>query len=155
MHFTLSTYFPRFSDVFFIDATSEETINDDLRNIALAKRTGDSAKDGLRWLSRKKEEWLLFFDNADDTRLNLLKYFPCSSNGNILVTTRNHETRIHAPQSNLTVSGLTPEDAITLLLRIAGVREHSDENLSLSRTIVKASFSPYFEFPFQFNDILD
>jgi hypothetical protein len=135
----------RFSDVFFVDATSSETINDDLRNIALAKGAGDSAEAALRWFSRKTDEWLLFFDNADDTTLNLLNYFPRSSNGNIIATTRNNEARIHAPRSNWRISGLAPDDAKDLLLDVSGVREPNDEAIEVAKTIVKAS-SPFVSF---------
>jgi hypothetical protein len=105
---------------------------------------GNSAEATLQWLSRKNDEWLLFFDNADDTSLNLLKYFPLSSNGNIIVTTRNDETRIHAPQSNLTVSSLTPDDAKDLLLKITDMRENSEEIISQARNVVKASSPSFF-----------
>jgi hypothetical protein len=130
---------PRFSDIFFIDATSAETIEDDLKNIALAKGTGGSAEDGRLWLSNQDHEWLLFFDNANDTKLNLVSYFPPGHKGSIVVTTRNGETRIHASQSNLKVSGLTPDDAKDLLLGMAGLKEPCDETILLARTIAEAS----------------
>ncbi|KAF8586137.1 FabD/lysophospholipase-like protein [Ramaria rubella] len=45
----------RFSDIFFIDASTPETINADFKNIAHAKGVGD----------------ILLFNNADDTTLNM------------------------------------------------------------------------------------
>jgi hypothetical protein len=126
--------------IFFIDASSEETITADLENIARSKGKGESAEDALRWLSKLIEEWLLVFDNADDTKLNLLKFFPRSSNGNIIVTSRNSETRDHAPdqRSELKVSRLAPDDAIDLLIRIARVMaEQSGQSRMLASNIIE------------------
>jgi hypothetical protein len=137
--FVLKSYPPRFSDVFFIDATSAETADADLRNIALAKGAGNSAEDALQWLSVHVEEWLLLINNADDPRLDLRKYFPLCSHGNIIITSRNSETRIHGPLSNSKVSGLILDDAKDLLLKVSGVsEENSDETITLATDIVKA-----------------
>jgi hypothetical protein len=142
-------FFFRFSEVFFVDASSEETLNDDLRNIAIAKRAGDTAKDALRWLSGESGEWLLIIDNADDPTLNLHDYFPRSFHGNIIVTNRNSETRIHGPQSNIKVSGLTADDAKDLLLKVSGVSEkESDETVMLATTIVEVCYLFFLASPF-------
>jgi hypothetical protein len=136
--------FPRFSEVFFVDASSEETATADLKNIAIAKGAGNSAEDALRLLSRLNEEWLLFFDNADDPTLNLRKFFPDVSYGNIVVTSRNSETRIHAPdpRSDSKVSRLTHDDAVDLLLRISHV-EQSGQTRVLAGNIVEVRFSSF------------
>ena len=104
-----------FSDVFFIDATTTETIDADLKNIAFGKGIGENANDTIVWLAEKREDWLLLFDNADDTTLNLSRFFPSCSHGNILITSRNRGTLIHAPGFNYNVGSLTPEDARDLL----------------------------------------
>ena len=131
----------RFSEVFFLDASSANTITTDLENIARAKEAGDSPQDALAWLSRQHEEWLVLFDNADDTALNLRNYFPCCSHGNILITSRNHDTRIHAssPESNCKVSNLMPNDAKCLLLEIAAQRDNGSNTKTeeLATAIVK------------------
>jgi hypothetical protein len=134
--------FLRFSEVFFIDASSAETATADLRSIALAKGAGDSAEDALQFLSRLNEEWLLFFDNADDTTLNLRDYFPLCSHGNIIITSRNSETRIHAPdpRSDLKISRLTHDDAVDLLLKISRV-EQAGQTKALAANIVEVRFS--------------
>ncbi|KAF8224415.1 hypothetical protein L208DRAFT_1311574, partial [Tricholoma matsutake] len=105
-----------FSDVFFIDATTAQTIDTDLKNIALGKDIGENANDTVIWLARKHKDWLLLFDNADDIMLNLSRFFPSCSHGNILITSRNRDTLIHAPGFNYNVGSLTPEDARDLLL---------------------------------------
>jgi hypothetical protein len=136
---------PRFSEVFFLDASSANTLSADLMNIAQAKGAGESLKDALGWLSRKQEEWLLLYDNADDTTLNLHNYFPHCSHGNILITSRNRDTHHYAPslKSNCKVSDLTPEDAKALLLRMAGMMDgQSKETEMLATIIVKVMLQP-------------
>ena len=134
----------RFSEVFFVDASSITTITMDLENIAQANEAGKSAQNALTWLARQHEEWLLVFDNADDTTLNLHNYFPCCSHGNILITSRNRDTCIHAPSPKLIykVSNLTPDDARCLLFAIAGQEDdHSNETEALATEIVKVTVS--------------
>jgi hypothetical protein len=127
-----------FSDVFFIDATTAQTIDAHLKNIAFAKEIGENANDTIVWLAGKREDWLLLFDNADDTTLNLSPFFPSCSHGNILITSRNRETLIHAPDSNYTVGSLTAEDARHLLLGIIK-QVVTDETRILVELIVKVS----------------
>ena len=132
--------YQRFSEVFFVDASTVDTITADLRSIAVAKGAGGSENDALTCLSRKREEWLLLFNNADDTMLNLRDYFPPCAHGNILITSRNHDIRQHAmgQRSHCKVSGLTETEAERLLLDVAGINdEHADQNKILASTIVK------------------
>ncbi|KAF8240590.1 hypothetical protein L208DRAFT_1352538 [Tricholoma matsutake] len=107
-----------FLDVFVIDATTAQTIDADLKNIALGKEIGENVNDTIIWLAGKHEDWLLLFDNADDTMLNLSQFFPSCSHGNILITSQNCDTLIHAPSFNYNVGSLTPEDVRDLLLGI-------------------------------------
>jgi hypothetical protein len=131
-------YSSSFSDVFFIDATTAQTIDTDLKDIALGKEIGENANDTIIWLAGKCEDWLLLFDNTDDTTLNLSPFFPSCSHGNILITSRNHETLIHAPGFNYNVGSLTPEDARELSLGIIKP-VLTDETHVLVELIIKVS----------------
>ena len=124
-----------FSDVFYIDATTKETISANLKEIALAKGIGESETATLDWLSKQRKEWLLLFDNADDPTLNLHSYFPPCSHGNILITSRNRETCKHSRQF-CQVADMSPEDARDLFLEIARL-ENTTEIEALTTTIVK------------------
>src|ERR1700733_5002370 len=115
----MTPFHTSFSEVFFIDASSIHTIDTDLKNIALVKEIGQTAVDTIQWLKQHHEEWLLLFNNADDTTINLQNDFPSCSHGNILITSRNPETCIHASNANYKVSGMTPGDARDLLLSVA------------------------------------
>ena len=84
-----------------------------------------SVDDALRVLRSQREEWLLFLDNADDPSLDLRPYISWS-HGNILITSRNQELRIHAPKCSIRVDRLDLEDATELLLKGLLVGEGSE-----------------------------
>ncbi|GLB39577.1 putative patatin-like phospholipase [Lyophyllum shimeji] len=106
----------RFSEIFLVDASNVDTITTDLSNISLGKTIGKSADEALRWLADQDHEWLVLFNNADDVKLNLFDFFPRCSHGNILITTRNPELSIHAPDASFKITDLEPEEATNLLL---------------------------------------
>ena len=99
----------------------------------------------LCWLaSQPGQNWLLFFDNADDVQLDLAAYFPPCRFGNILVTTRNPHLSIHAGEGGDTkVTSMDAEDAKYLLLSMSR-SEKSDENEKLAELIIKVFFMVYF-----------
>ncbi|KAJ7115195.1 P-loop containing nucleoside triphosphate hydrolase protein [Mycena epipterygia] len=126
----------RFIDIFFIDSSSSETIDTGLKNIANTKSIGDSSQDALQWLRSKQKEWLLFFDNADDPKLDLNNYFPQCNHGNILITSRNPGLSVYA-DSHSAVGDMEETDAVDLLLRSAA-KEITESNKVTSAQIVKA-----------------
>ncbi|KAJ6488940.1 P-loop containing nucleoside triphosphate hydrolase protein [Mycena sanguinolenta] len=124
----------RFKDQFFVDASSMETIETGLMNIAAARRIGNSLQDALTWLASRRENWLLLFDNADDPQINLNRFFPKCPHGNIIVTSRNPGLKVYGAYSQ--VSDLKARDSVTLLLKSAG-EETSSANELLAAKIVK------------------
>ena len=131
----LRSYLSRFSAVFYVDASTKETIRAGLINIALANGIGDSEEATLDWLSGQREEWLLVLDNADDPNLNLRPYLPSCAHGNILITSRNRDACFYAMQS-CQVSDMRPEDARELLFKTARL-EHTKDTEALATAIVK------------------
>ncbi|KAJ7252022.1 P-loop containing nucleoside triphosphate hydrolase protein [Mycena rebaudengoi] len=129
----------RFTDVFFLDASTVDTIKSGLKNIALTRSIGSEADDASLWLASSQDEWLLIFDNADDPSIDLFNYFPQSSRGNILITSRNPELYVHAPDSHHRISDMEEEDAVGLLLASA-MQSLNTETESLARDIVKALY---------------
>ena len=129
-----------FSEIFYVDATTEDTIRTDLEAIVpgTAKRTVDA---NLRWLaSQTDRNWLLVFDNADNVDLKLKKFLPSCPYGNILITTRNRELRHYtAKDADTDVKGMDLEDAKSLLL-VQARRESNVENNALAETIVQVIF---------------
>ncbi|KAJ7115203.1 P-loop containing nucleoside triphosphate hydrolase protein, partial [Mycena epipterygia] len=126
----------RFSNIFFIDSSSSETIETGLKNIAKIKSIGDSSQDSLQWLRSQQEEWLLFFDNADDPKLNLNNYFPQCTHGNILITSRNPGLCVYA-SSHSPVGDMEETDAVNLLLR-STAQDATEHNKATAAQIMKA-----------------
>ncbi|KAJ7158572.1 hypothetical protein C8R46DRAFT_907343 [Mycena filopes] len=114
-----------FTNIFLVDASKPETIDNGLKNIAMSKDLGSSAGDALDWFQSKHENWLLFFDDADDPEMNLNKFIPKCNHGNIVITSRNPGVRGYGTHS--LVSDMEEADAISLLLRRAD-KESSEDN---------------------------
>jgi len=130
----------RFSDIFYIDATNQQTLEADL--IAISPTNIEQSVAGCqRWLaSQHGQNWLLFFDNADDVQLNLAMFFPDCRFGNILVTTRNPQLSIYAGENaDAKVADMDSEDAKYLLMHISCAENRSD-NEKLAALIVKVIF---------------
>jgi hypothetical protein len=132
--------FYRFSDIFYIDATNQQTLETDLAAIISTdvQKSVDACK---YWLATKHDQnWLLFFDGADDVQLDLARFFPDCRFGNILVTTRNPHLSIHAGEgADAKVADMNPEDAQSLLLRLSRAKKN-DENEELAGLIVKVIY---------------
>ncbi|KAH8804029.1 P-loop containing nucleoside triphosphate hydrolase protein, partial [Flagelloscypha sp. PMI_526] len=104
----------RFTEVFFVNASSQLTLEGDLKAIAASKSLGTSMDDAIHFLRNHKAEWLLFIDNADDPKLDLHP-FVAWGHGNVLITTRNSEVRTHAPRCSLHIDNLEEDEAVSLL----------------------------------------
>ncbi|KAJ7749914.1 P-loop containing nucleoside triphosphate hydrolase protein [Mycena metata] len=122
------------SDILLVDASTLDTIDTALKNIAVSKGVGDSAQDALNCLQSKHKGWLLFFDNADDRKINVNEFFPHCDHGSIIITTRNPGLKVYGEHSP--VSDMEETDAIALLLRSAA-KESSEENIQTAAKIVK------------------
>ncbi|KAJ7440030.1 hypothetical protein FB451DRAFT_1377722 [Mycena latifolia] len=127
----------RFQDVYFVDGSSQQTIENDLVTLALVKKVGKTFQDSLLWLSHQHTEWLIVFNNAEDINLNLGQYFPSGSHGNILVTSRNPDLRELA-QATHRVEQMALEEAINLLLSAAHYDLIEVANRDVGKRIVQA-----------------
>jgi hypothetical protein len=117
-----------------VDASTAETIDMGLKTIATTRKIGDSSQDALKWFSAKQEPWLLFFDNADDLQLNLNKFLPKCSHGNIVITSRNPGLRGYGQHCQ--VSDMNETEAVDLLLKCAS-QDPSSANEQITAKIVK------------------
>ncbi|KAJ7885597.1 P-loop containing nucleoside triphosphate hydrolase protein [Mycena leptocephala] len=124
-----------FTDRFFLDASTTETIDMGLKTIATTRKIGESSQDTLKWLAAKPEPWLLFFDNADDPKIDLNKFLPKCTHGNIVITSRNPGLRGYGQHSQ--VSDMDETEAIELLLKSAS-QDTSLANEQIAANIVEA-----------------
>jgi tetratricopeptide (TPR) repeat protein len=132
----------RLSHVFWIDASSEESIAMSLRGIssipaAQASFVDDSVESVLWWMSGIQEEWLIVFDNADVPPVYVVeKFIPLGNRGNILITSRNRSMgRIISFENIIEINEMEEVDAITLLLK-ASCLDASAEHVEVAKTIV-------------------
>ncbi|KAJ7640932.1 hypothetical protein B0H17DRAFT_994698, partial [Mycena rosella] len=126
-----------FSDIFLIDTSTLETIDTSLKNIAATKNVGSTADDALQWLSSQPSEWMLLFDNADDPSIDLHRFFPSCTHGNILITSRNPGLRVYAGSHSL-VSDMEELDAVELLLNSAS------EDITAGNKVVAAEIALWY-----------
>ncbi|KAF7371427.1 FabD/lysophospholipase-like protein [Mycena sanguinolenta] len=115
-----------FTEQFLLDASTTETIQNSLKNI--------TSQDALTWLAGKYENWLLFFDNADDPTITLNQFFPRCNHGNIIITSRNPSLQMYG--TSFQVSDMEESDAVALLLN-SSQQEVSASNQLLAQAIVK------------------
>ena len=113
-----------FSDVFWIDASSTDTITQGLKGICNLPAAYSSGLDGspesaLHWIGLLKENYIMVFDNADVlSPAQLEAYLPPGRWGNILITSRNPAMRnLTSPENSLEVTEMEENDAIELLLK--------------------------------------
>ncbi|GAA2813558.1 hypothetical protein GCM10010470_56270 [Saccharopolyspora taberi] len=142
------------TEVWWVDASSEESVRDGLREVAL--RAGASAEEvrqawegqasapDLLWrqLNRRTARWLLVFDNADDTRIlgagqpvsDGTGWLRAPGSGAVLVTSRDagswgRSARLHA------VGQLPDPDGARMLLDRAPAAGSVEQAEELSRRL--------------------
>ncbi|CAE6397764.1 unnamed protein product [Rhizoctonia solani] len=127
----------KFSEEFYIDATSVNTIEADLASLAAAKKAGKHYVIAIEWLANREGRWLLIFNNADDTSLHLRRYLPPCSHGDVLITTRNRQLISYAQGSHAhyQLSHMGMEDGKRLLLNMSGIA-WDEANDKLAEAIV-------------------
>ena len=114
----------RWSHVFWVDASSEESITVSLRGIssisaARASCLDDSVESVLQWMSSIQEEWLIVFDNTDNLPVyEVERFIPAGNRGNVLITSRNRSMgRVVSSENIIEINEMDEADAITLLLK--------------------------------------
>ena len=128
----------RFWGVFWVDASTVENAERAFSDIGRLGGLGETCGAGIYWLTGLEMPWLLIIDNADDPLVDYSRFFPPGERGNILVTSRNPDCRIHATIGYHEFKDMEHEDAITLFLRAADVKDSMDQHArSLARPVVK------------------
>ncbi|KAF8621797.1 hypothetical protein AX15_007476, partial [Amanita polypyramis BW_CC] len=127
----------RFSDIFWIDASSEGTIDLRLRQIAKAYNVPGtvSADSTLKWLATQKK-WLVVYDNADGGYEVIEKFLPPGSGGSVLITSRNQAMKRITLGNSIEVHEMDEEEAISLLSKSAMFDNSSEETRTLASSIV-------------------
>jgi hypothetical protein len=132
-----------FSHVFWVDASSSESIEMSLKGIAGMSAAQDLSVDGsaqsvLWWISSIQVGWLIVFDNADDLSPEAVaNFFPPDNRGNILITSQNQSMRrvVTVLENSIEINEMEEPDAIILLLK-ASCLNPLDEHVEAARKIV-------------------
>ncbi|KAL8856809.1 MAG: hypothetical protein Q9178_006646 [Gyalolechia marmorata] len=125
-----------FWGIFWLDASSAESLERGYLQIAEACGLEARAPIVKRWLSDLPEPWALILDNADDPRLDISPYFPVGNRGVILITTRNPGCKVHSTVGSYELGAMTTEEAVTLLLKTAGIDDLSNQSTRAAAELV-------------------
>ena len=132
----------RLSHVFWVDASSEESITMSLKGISSifaehASCLDDSVESVLLWMSGIQEEWLIVFDNADEPPVYVVERFiPPGNRGNILITSRNRSMgSLISFENVIEINEMEEADAITLLLKASNL-DASAKHIEAAKNIV-------------------
>ena len=123
----------RFSNIFWIDASSKISIELGLMQIAQANNAPQSVGSVLQWISQKTN-WLIIYDGADGHYEVVEKFLPPGKGGNILITSRSVGLK-RISSSSLKVLNMAEEEAAALILKSAGLDSMSDNNSNLTRKL--------------------
>jgi len=86
---------------------------------------------GQAWLSHISDPWLLVLDNANDPEMDLSKFIPNAGRGHVLITTRNPGAQLYNTVGCFSFTGMDPEEAILLLLRLAYPEKQLDNIIQM------------------------
>lgn len=123
--------------IFWVDATSENTIKKDFEAILGHIRSrADLTQENqgyalvLNKLRDWNEPWLMVFDNHDDpSSFHLPDFMPDGQDGRILITSRHADTAVLAEVDNdIELPGLPRDDACDLLIRQSRVGNAASRN---------------------------
>ncbi|KAF8324734.1 hypothetical protein F5887DRAFT_1288641 [Amanita rubescens] len=127
-----------FSDIFWIDASSESTIDLRLKQIAQANSgtagAASSAASALKWIS-KKLNWLMIYDNADGGYQIVERFLPPGNGGNILITSRNLEL-MRITEKSMEVLEMGEEEALSLLSKSARLSYTSENIQTMGKQLI-------------------
>ncbi|KAE9406837.1 hypothetical protein BT96DRAFT_875154 [Gymnopus androsaceus JB14] len=127
-----------FSNIWFFDASSNDTLTANFKDLGKAAGIGEDVKDVRNLLARINENWLCIFDNADDKNVYLRDYVPICNHGNVIITSRLSETsQMASPDCHIDLMDLTKESAMELLFSKAH-KQNSNENQNWAFNIVEA-----------------
>ncbi|KAF8161533.1 hypothetical protein B0H34DRAFT_796307 [Crassisporium funariophilum] len=133
-----------FDHIFWIDASSSDTIAASLTRLSNLPEARSAGVDGsaqfiLHWISCLPTKWLLILDNADGAPEVVEKFIPPGSKGNILVTSRNPSVgRITSFENSLELAQMEEDDSISLLLTASGLESTAKDLYELAQRIVTA-----------------
>ena len=133
------TSVPRYWGIFWIDASTNDSIQQSLVQIARLLQVDQDVISVKRHLANTTQTWLLVFDNADNPDLSLHSYLPAGERGDIIVTSRNPGCQHYNTVGCQEVGKLSLNDSVSLLTKvISGATSPSQQLAKEGQKIVEA-----------------
>ncbi|KAG8728712.1 hypothetical protein FRC11_010361 [Ceratobasidium sp. 423] len=128
--------------IIYIDASSEEAVEEAFKEFAVAKCIGQAYTDVISWLDSGHERWLIVFDNADTPSTNIRRYIPTRGRrGSVLITTRLSDLArlAEGPNSVCHLSSMSKVDGLALLVKSVSVGGQclSDDDMIAAEALVE------------------
>ncbi|RPB21265.1 hypothetical protein L211DRAFT_890067 [Terfezia boudieri ATCC MYA-4762] len=141
LHFMFQHQSKYETGILFLNAASKASLVADferLQQLLGLSESNDVVGSVKRWLAKEEHnKWLMVFDNADNLQVvPVWQYFPATSWGHIIITSRNPEAIGGVAEEGYNLGPLTSEEARVLLLETAGIRQPSREDLISAEQIV-------------------
>ncbi|EGD86493.2 hypothetical protein H112_04985 [Trichophyton rubrum D6] len=142
LHYAFQNRFKYKSGVVFFNATSNTTLIADFYRIYDLLHLG-KASDKIdylkRWFSKPtRRDWLMIFDGFNDLNaVQIRDYFPNTSWGHIIVTSRDQSTIGLVSPCGTIITPLEEDAAVKLLLGKAAIRNPSSEDITDAGVIVR------------------
>ncbi|PVF94461.1 TPR-like protein [Serendipita vermifera] len=134
----MKEYRSKFRYAFFIDGSSRESIEVDIINSVQSLGEDHSpitVEDALDFFRNPHHaQWVLVYDNVDDTSLKIANYLPECQYGSVIITTRNHLIGQLASHKDLHIKlgPMSDEEAIDSIYKSAELEKSEDSRSSMA-----------------------
>ncbi|KAK3050277.1 hypothetical protein LTR09_008426 [Extremus antarcticus] len=133
------THRDRYWGVFWIDASSNESIQMSMKQMASVLGLEQNVESLRRELTNTAHTWLLVFDNADDPDVSLTRYFPSGGRGDVIITSRNPGCQQYSTVGHEEIGRMTRDEAHILFSKTAyGQVQISEEIANATGQVVDA-----------------
>lgn len=129
----------RYDAVFWVNAETVPVLSSDFLRISkeLGLMGSSELEDRvvarsmvLKWLRTTKASWLLVFDNVENTKI-LHDFWPTSSNGSILITSRDRDAANRLYESEaIDLEPLATEESVDLLYDLTRFKRNEDNDIA-------------------------
>ncbi|PFH45077.1 hypothetical protein AMATHDRAFT_10063 [Amanita thiersii Skay4041] len=132
--------------IFWIDASSKDTITSSLKTIAkdilLITVAGYSSSQVLQVISKMKEVWFMIYDNADGPPSLVQRYLPQGNKGNIIITSRDRTLMRLTSNCGIEVVQMKDHEAGLLLFKAGGFEEGYMDKEDCKKIVMKLGCIP-------------
>ncbi|KAK5203044.1 hypothetical protein LTR41_011231 [Exophiala xenobiotica] len=108
----------RYWGIFWVDARTNESIRQSFIQLARILQVGEDVDSVETDVSQQPQAWLLVFDNPDDPKRSVGRYFPAGNRGDIINTSCNSHCQHYNTVGYQQVGQLSFDDAVSLFGKV-------------------------------------